>query len=108
MGREALGEFEHQVLLTILRLGTRSYSVPIVLELEDRTGKSVAPAAVHIALTRLEKKGLLRSRLVEPGEAEGGRVRRYFKLEPKGVERLKESRRALASLWEGLDPVLDQ
>ncbi len=108
MAREALGEFEHQVLLTILRLGTKSYSVPIVLELEDRTGKSVAPAAVHIALTRLEKKGLLRSRLVEPGEDERGRVRRYFKLEPKGVERLKESRRALASLWEGLDPVLDQ
>ncbi len=108
MGREALGEFEHQVLLTILRLGTKSYSVPIVLELEDRTGKSVAPAAVHIALTRLEKKGLLRSRLVKPDEDEGGRVRRYFTLEPRGVERLKESRRALASLWEGLDPVLDQ
>ncbi len=108
MGREALGEFEHQVLLTILRLGTESYSVPIVLELEARTGKSVAPAAVHISLTRLEKKGLLCSKLVEPGEDEGGRVRRYFKLEPKGIERLKESRRALASLWEGLDPVLDR
>ena len=108
MGREALGEFEHQVLLTILRLGAESYSVPIVLELETRTGKSVAPAAVHIALTRLEKKELLRSRLVEPGEDKRGRVRRYFKLEPKGVERLKESRRTLASLWEGLDPVLDQ
>ena len=108
MGREALGEFEHQVLLTILRLGTKSYSVPIVLELEDRTGKSVAPAAVHIALTRLEKKGLLCSRLVKPDEDEGGRVRRYFTLEPMGVERLKESRRALVSLWEGLDPVLDQ
>ena len=30
MGRIALGEFEHQVLLTILRLGGESYSVPIV------------------------------------------------------------------------------
>ncbi len=54
MGREALGEFEHQVLLTILRLDAESYSVSIVLELEARTGKTVAPAAVHIALTRLE------------------------------------------------------
>jgi len=107
MGREALGEFEHQVLLTILRLGAESYSVPVVLELENRTGKSVAPAAVHIALTRLEKKGLLRSRLVDPNADEGGRVRRYFKLEPAGIERLKESRRALASLTEGLDPILD-
>jgi DNA-binding PadR family transcriptional regulator len=107
MGREALGEFEHQVLLTILRLDAKSYSVPIVLELEERTGKSVAPAAVHIALTRLEKKGLVSSRLVDPRADEGGRVRRYFELQPKGIERLKESRRTLASLWEGLDPVLD-
>jgi DNA-binding PadR family transcriptional regulator len=107
MGREALGEFEHQVLLTILRLGAESYSVPVVLELEQRTGKSIAPAAVHIALTRLEKKGLLISRLVDPSADEGGRVRRYFKLEPAGIERLKESRRTLASLSEGLDPILD-
>jgi DNA-binding PadR family transcriptional regulator len=107
MGRAALGEFEHQVLLTVLRLGAESYSVTIVLELEERTGKSVAPAAVHIALTRLEKKGLVSSHLVDPRADEGGRVRRYFKLEPVGVERLKESRRALASLSEGLDPILD-
>ena len=37
MGREGLGEFEHRVLLAILRLGSESYSVPIVLELEQRT-----------------------------------------------------------------------
>jgi PadR family transcriptional regulator PadR len=107
MAREALGEFEHQVLLTILRLGAESYSVPIVLELEERTGRSVAPAAVHIALTRLEKKGYLSSRLVEPGPGQGGRVRRYFTLEPAGVERLRESRRVLARLSEGLAPILD-
>ncbi len=108
MGREALGELEHQILLTILRLGAESYSVPILVELEARTGKSVAPAAVFIALTRLEKRGLLTSRMVEPDEVDGGRVRRYFKLQPAAVERLKQSRRALASLWEGLDPVLDR
>ena len=43
MHREALGEFEHQVLLAILRLGKQSYSVPIVLEIEECTGKEVAP-----------------------------------------------------------------
>ena len=36
MTRRALGEFEHQVLLCILRNGSESYSVEIVLELESR------------------------------------------------------------------------
>ena len=61
MSRDSLGEFEHMVLLAILRHGGEAYSVPIVLELEQRTGRSVAPAAVYIALRRLEKRGLLRS-----------------------------------------------
>ena len=107
MGRDALGEFEHRVLLVIMRLGAESYSVPIVLELEEKTGKAVAPAAVYIALRRLEKRGLVSSRLVEP-EDNGGRERRYFRIEKAGLERLKEARRALLDLWEGLAPQLDQ
>ncbi len=106
MGRDGLGEFEHRVLLAILRLGSESYSVPIVLELETCTGRSVAPAAVYIALRRLEKKGLVSSR-VASGEG-SGRTRRYFKIEAAGVERVRESHRQLEALWEGLDPVLDK
>ena len=106
MGREGLGEFEHRVLLAILRLGSESYSVPIVLELEERTGKPVAPAAVYIALRRLKDKGLVSSRM---GSAEdSARARRYFQVEDAAVERLQESRRELEALWEGLDPVLNK
>ena len=107
MARDALGEFEHRVLLAILRLDAESYSVPIVLELEEKTGKPVAPAAVYIALRRLEKRGLVSSRLVGPDE-NGGRERRYFRIEEEGLERLRESRRALLDLWEGLAPQLDR
>lgn len=106
MAREGLGEFEHKVLLAILRLGSESYSVPIVLELEGRTGKSVAPAAVYIALRRLENKGLVRSRMGRGEDSD--RTRRFFKVEDAGVERLQEARRALEALWDGLDPVLNK
>ncbi len=106
MAREALGEFEHQVLLATLRLGHESYSVPVVEELEARTRKDVAPAAVYIALRRLEKKGLLTSRLVEADPVTGTRERRYFKLTEAALERLRDSRRAFLELWEGLDPLL--
>ncbi|HIF06587.1 MAG TPA: hypothetical protein EYQ64_06425 [Gemmatimonadetes bacterium] len=45
---EVLGGFEHSVLLAIMRLDSSAYSVPIVLELEKQTGRSVAPAAVYV------------------------------------------------------------
>lgn len=107
MAKETLGEFEHQVLLAILRLGGEAYSVPLVVELEERTGREVAQAAVFIALRRLEKKGLLTSRLDDPADTTG-RVRRYFKPTPEALRRLKETRHTLVRLWEGLEVVLDE
>lgn len=108
MAKDTLGEFEHQVLLVVLRQGGEAYSVSVVLELEARTDREVAQAAVFIALCRLEKKGLLTSRLDERAVGETGRVRRYFKLTPEALRRLKETRRALVRLWEGLDVQLDE
>jgi PadR family transcriptional regulator PadR len=108
MARENLGDFEHQILLTVLRLGGEAYSVPIVEELEERTGREVAQAAVFIVLRRLEGKGLLRSRFVDHAANDTGRVRRYFKLTPEAKRKLKESRRQLARLWEGMETLLDE
>ncbi len=106
MARESLGEFEHQVLLAVLRLGGESYSVPVVLELEERTQRSAAPAAVYIALRRLEKRKLLTSRLTEAPKEEGGRPRRYFRLTAKATGRLLDARRMMERLWDGLDAAL--
>lgn len=105
MSKEVLGELEHQVLLAVLRREEDAYSVPIVLELEERTGREVAPAAVYIALRRLEEKGMATSELRSPEE--GGRSRRYFTVTDVGIEQLRESRRRYVSLWEGLDPILE-
>jgi DNA-binding PadR family transcriptional regulator len=104
---EVLGGFEHQVLLAVLRLGSEAYSVPIVLELEERTGRSVAPSKVYVTLRRLENRGLVSSRFDPPPADEGGRERRVFTLEPPALEILKESKRVFANLWEDL-AVLDE
>ena len=107
MGRDQLGEFEHQVLLAVLRLGGDSYSVPLVAELERLTDRDVAQAAVFMALRRLEAKGLLTSRMDESAVPETGRVRRYFTLTDEGVARLRETRRTLFRLWRGFEAPLD-
>ena len=107
MPRAALGEFEQRVLLVILRHGKESYSIPIVAELEERTGREVATSAVYVSLRRLEKKGMLTSRLETPEESGGPDPRRYFSLTDAALEPLKAARQSMLSLWEGLEPVLD-
>jgi PadR family transcriptional regulator PadR len=106
MTRTTLGNLEHQVLLAALRLEDQAYSVSVVLEIEARTGREVAQAAVFIALRRLEAKGFLRSRLEEETD-DAGHPRRYFALTPAGLAKLREMRRALKGLWQGLAACLD-
>lgn len=103
MTRKGLGEFEQQVLLTILRLGGESYSVPMVLEMEERGHRPVSQAAVYIALRRLEEKGLVASRMEDGTESGTGRERRYFRALPEGVALLREARQAMDRFWAGLD-----
>ncbi|HVL67386.1 MAG TPA: PadR family transcriptional regulator [Vicinamibacterales bacterium] len=106
MSRHALGEFEQMVLLAILHLGDGAYGVPIVDEIQRRTGRTVAPAAVYIALRRLEQKGFVSSWMSESTPERGGKARLCVKVTRAGVESLREARRALDGMWKGLDPTL--
>lgn len=103
MAGDLLGELEHRVLLALLHQGDEGYTVPIVLELEERTGREVAPAAVYIVLRRMEEKGLVVSELRHARPEQGGRERRYFAVTAEGRERLRAARRAYQNLWEGLE-----
>ena len=108
MDAKALGEFEHSVLLATLRLGAEAYSTTIVLELEQRTGRQVSPAAVYIALRRLEEGGLIASELREDEGRGGRRERRYVAVTEHGLEVLRAARNRLLRLWEGLEPLLGE
>lgn len=106
MTREALGEFEQLVLLAIIHVsdtGEDVYGVPIVQEIERRTGRQVADAAVYITLRRLEQKGLVDSWKSAPTTERGGKARRCVKVTRAGTTLLRESRAALDRMWRGLD-----
>lgn len=108
MPHQALGEFEQLVLLAILQLHGDGegdvYGVPIVDEIERRTGRSVSRSAVYVTLRRLEEKGLVSSRMSDPVPERGGKPRRCVAVEPEGVRALRESRQAMDRMWQGLDP----
>lgn len=105
----SLGEFEHIVLLAVMRLGDESaYAGAILDELEQCTSRSIARGSVYVTLDRLETKGYLKSWLADPTPERGGRAKRYYGLRPRAVEALRESRRALVALWSGLEGLLGQ
>jgi PadR family transcriptional regulator PadR len=112
MPRGSLGEFEQLVLLAILHLAAAGdddvYGVPIVDEIERRTGRGVSRVAVYIALRRLEHKGLVRTWMGDPVAERGGKARRCVKVTRTGQTALVESRRALDQMWRGLDPGLQK
>jgi PadR family transcriptional regulator, regulatory protein PadR len=102
--REHLGEFEQIVLLAILRVREDAYGVPIRLEIESRTGRSVTVGALYRTLDRLEEKGYVTSSFGDPTPARGGRSRRYFTVRPVGLRTLRASRDVLTAMWDGLEP----
>jgi len=110
MTREGLGEFEQLVLLAIIRLtGSGAvYGVPIVDEIERRTKRRVARAAVYVALRRLEHKGLVATWMGDPTQERGGKSRRCVKVTRTGLQALRESRHAVDQMWQGLDPRLEK
>lgn len=101
-----LGEFEHMVLLAILRLRDGAYGPSISAELEGSAGRSVSRGALYSALGRLEEKGFLRWHLEEPGPDRGGHSRRRFELTQTGLAAVRMYREALLRLWSNLDGVL--
>jgi DNA-binding PadR family transcriptional regulator len=100
---DTLGSFEQAVLLAILRLGDGAYGRAVLSEVQVRLGRTVAAGAVHATLERLERKGLVASRLGPGTPIRGGRPRRFYRLKSAGVRALNEARAAVDTLWHGLE-----
>jgi len=108
MGKDNLGEFELLVLLACIRLGQDdAYAVSIVDEILARTGREIHRAAVYVTLQRLERKGLISTRLGAPVAERGGKARRHVRVEATGTEAVRLSRRALRNMWTGLSAQLE-
>jgi PadR family transcriptional regulator, regulatory protein PadR len=97
--RDNIGNFELMILLTLIR---HAYGVPISKEIEKRSKREVSVTSVYAALDRLESKGFVISEVGEPTPERGGRAKRYFRITAKGLREVRDTRRVLVELWEGL------
>jgi len=100
--RDYLGEFEHIVVLALLRLSDHAYGVTVRQEIQVRTGRDVSIGAVYSTLARLEAKGFVDSYLGDPTPERGGRSKRFFRVTAKGLTVVNRTHRALRRMADGI------
>ena len=101
-----LGEFELLVLLAAIALGDTAYPVAIANDIESRTGRKASRTAVLITLERLEDKGLVTSRYGDPTPERGGRPKRFFKPNTRGLQAVRNAVSQIETMTKGLKNVL--
>lgn len=94
-----LGEFEELVLLTVGILGEEAYSIAISNEINRVTKRKVSFAVVHSALSRLEEKGYVDSKLGGATSERGGRSKRIFTISNAGKKALMKVKTQRDELW---------
>jgi PadR family transcriptional regulator PadR len=99
---EYLGEFEHIVLLGLLRLDDQAYGAAIRQEIAKRAGRDVSIGALYATLDRLEAKGYIRSELGEPTAERGGRAKRFFRITASGMAVVNATQKVLRRMTDGL------
>lgn len=97
-----LGELEHMLLLSILRLGDEAYAPAISEIMEERAGRRLSRGALYSTLDRMERKGLLEWTIHPATQARAGHRRRLFALTPGGLEAVRVSHTAIRELADGL------
>jgi len=98
----ALGEFEHLVILAVLRHPDGVIGSSIGRELEERAGRRVSRGALYSALERLERKGFLAWQLDAETPEQGGHPRRRFHVTGEGREAVIDYQRAVKRLLAGV------
>ena len=97
-----LGEFEQLILLAILRVNNDSYGIEIADVIRKHGNREVSLGALYITLTRLQTKGLVRSKVGEATAERGGKAKKYFSVTSQGQAAMKRSIRLMQGMTEGV------
>ena len=89
--RETLGQFEQLILTAIRTIGKNAYGVPIYDKVCELSEKRINFGSLYVTLDRLERKGLVSSRLSDRRKEPRGKSKRFYQLRPDGERLLQES-----------------
>ena len=94
-----LGALEELILLLVLR-EKESYGAELVKLYVDHMGKEITLPAVVMVLKRLEKKGMLQTRMGEPLSERGGRRKVLYRATELGYRTVDDTMKAKTQIWK--------
>jgi len=100
---QVLTRAEEILLLSILRLKDKAYSLTILKEIKHSTGKKPTIGSLWVSLDSLFKKDYIAKKLSGETPAKGGRKKVFYFLTPSGAKALRKTREFQKSLWRGAD-----
>lgn len=103
-----LGDFEQVILFALVRLTGEAHGAAIAAEIEERTGRRVAPGALYTVLDRLEAKGFVESWIGDSTPERGGRKRKMYRMLPEGARELREWYKGIREIASGSLTRLDE
>jgi DNA-binding PadR family transcriptional regulator len=105
---DAIGEFEHLVLLAILQLDRDAHAARVRERIEHSAGRKVSRGALYATLDRLSAKDYVDWEVEDGAVERGGIPARRFRVTKAGVEAVRRSQAAMRSLSRGLEHVLGE
>jgi len=110
MSPRPISEFEQMVLLAVLQTADEAYAPNIREVLRERAKRRVSRGALYRTFDRMAAKGLLEWDVEDSNKIpeRGGVPMRRFRATAEGRRALRQSREALLSLWDGIEPELEQ
>jgi len=96
----SIGNLEETILLLVMTMQEEAYGFTVSTAYKEHMGKSISISAVHTVLSRLEKKGLIRSEMGGASDVRGGRRKRIFKPTTFGQEVVNELKTSREKLWK--------
>ena len=103
MNRKTLGHLERLALFAAVRLAENAHTEAIRGEIAGRTGRRVNRGSLYVTLERLERKGYVRASFGSPSPERGGKAKKFFRIEPAGLEILEVSYNELLAMSKGID-----
>ncbi|MEL6671771.1 MAG: PadR family transcriptional regulator [Bacteroidota bacterium] len=105
MNAPSLGNLEETILLLMLTVKEEKYGFSVAEAYRQHLNKSISIPAIHTVLKRLEKKGLVSSKMGGATAARGGRKKRLYEVTAYGKQVLVSLRDTRAALWKAIPPV---
>jgi DNA-binding PadR family transcriptional regulator len=99
------GKIEEMILLAVWKLGEKAYGMAIREEIIKATGDRWLLGSIYGPLSRLHKKGYVRTIKGDPSPKRGGRAKVYYEVTPDGQEALLKIQKVNAFFWPNVDDI---